>query len=872
MTSVPKPLKYLREYYLDLTECYAALRNDKKAAALTEEMAALLSVLSMTCGDLLKDGEGEKDGKGGKGETSSSSSFSSLREATLKPLHVLRYRLDCASPTDNLVTWGGEYLRTLSGEISLCYNARLGLSAGDSVVDGVVDDSNADLLALVEAMTPAMLLDSSDSDAIDLLIETNHLPFLATLDYVDDTNVKRICDYIVKTSGFMLADEGKGMKVVARECYKKCGYFVDAVRVQLMLGYDKDVVEELLREAYKVNPVIAKQMCLVLGRARVNHETECGDDNDDDDTDYDGIIGNENLSEIYISLGRDLDVVDAKTPEDIYKSHLSETAGFKRGGGRSEVKVDSARGNLSSSFVNAFVNAGFNNDTLLTVPDSDWLYKNKSMGMLSATASIGMIMLWNVEVGINVIDKYLYSSDEHVKAGAALGVGIVCSGIRNEADPAFAYLQEHCEGKSGLVKLASLEGIGIAYAGTNREEIVDLLMTAMEESEDINEIGAAALSLGHVCVGTANSDASSAIVQKLMELNEEQLGHYMTKFMCLGLGLLYLGKGDDSEGMREAIKTVEHKISKLAVNTLDMCAFAGSGQVLKVQSMLHECSEHLTEDADHQAVAAVGIAMITMGEDVGREMAVRAMDHLLHYSELPIKRAVPLALALLHVSDPEYTIVDQLSRLSHDQDEQVSQNAIMGLGLISAGTNNSRVAGLLRGLSEFYAKEAGQMFCVRMAQGLLHMGKGLITLAPYHSDRQLMNGVGVAGILTFLYTCLDMKNTLLDKAHHLIFYLTGSMNPRMLVTVNPDLTLKPITVRVGSAVETVAQPGKPRAITGFQTHTSPVLLHTKERAEIGTEEFRAVTTGPLEGIVIVEENPDYELTEEEKAKLEKEKK
>ncbi|GMI21186.1 hypothetical protein TeGR_g324 [Tetraparma gracilis] len=144
-------------------------------------------------------------------------------------------------------------------------------------------------------------------------------------------------------------------------------------------------------------------------------------------------------------------------------------------------------------------------------------------------------------------------------------------------------------------------------------------------------------------------------------------------------------------------------------------------------------------------------------------MAIRTMDHLLHYSELPIKRAVPLALALMHVSDPEYTVVDQLSRLSHHEDEQVSQNAIMGLGLISAGTNNSRVAGLLRGLSEFYAKEAGQMFCVRIAQGLLHMGKGLITLAPYHSDRLLLNGPAISGILTFLYTCLDMKATLLDK-------------------------------------------------------------------------------------------------------------
>jgi len=95
--------------------------------------------------------------------------------------------------------------------------------------------------------------------------------------------------------------------------------------------------------------------------------------------------------------------------------------------------------NLASTFVNGFVNAGFNTDKLLTVEESDWLYKvgqddrtrhvssvttaiflvfhpnpfrdslrssqNKEHGMLSATASLGLLMLWNVEEGLTVIDK-----------------------------------------------------------------------------------------------------------------------------------------------------------------------------------------------------------------------------------------------------------------------------------------------------------------------------------------------------------------------------------------------------------------------------------------------------------------------------------
>ena len=134
-------------------------------------------------------------------------------------------------------------------------------------------------------------------------------------------------------------------------------------------------------------------------------------------------------------------------------------------------------------------------------------------------------------------------------------------------------------------------------------------------------------------------------------------------------------------------------------------------------------------------MAVLGIALIAMGEDVSTDMALRTFEHLMHYSEINVKRIVPLAIALLFVSNPDYTIVDQLSRMSHDSDVELAYGAILGMGLISAGTNNSRVAGLLRQLSEFYAKEANHLFVVRLAQGLCSLGRGLISLNPFHSDR-----------------------------------------------------------------------------------------------------------------------------------------
>lgn len=74
--------------------------------------------------------------------------------------------------------------------------------------------------------------------------------------------------------------------------------------------------------------------------------------------------------------------------------------------------------------------------------------------------------------------------------------------------------------------------------------------------------------------------------------------------------------------------------------------------------------------------------------------------------------------------------------------------------------------------------------------------------------------------------------------------MVAAIQPRMLITLFDDENnpgqLKQINVpvRVGQAVDVVAQAGKPKAITGSQTHSTPVLLAYGERAELATEECK----------------------------------
>merc|ERR1711862_510805 len=103
------------------------------------------------------------------------------------------------------------------------------------------------------------------------------------------------------------------------------------------------------------------------------------------------------------------------------------------------------------------------------------------------------------------------------------------------------------------------------------------------------EVSLAGLALGMIFVGKCDDTVGGTIVQRLMESSDDDLNHTHARFLCLGLALLFLGQMEKAEAMIEAVRTIEHKISKYACLMLESAAYAGSGNVLKIQQMLHEC-------------------------------------------------------------------------------------------------------------------------------------------------------------------------------------------------------------------------------------------------------------------------------------------
>lgn len=363
------------------------------------------------------------------------------------------------------------------------------------------------------------------------------------------------------------------------------------------------------------------------------------------------VLNNAKLTNHFKAFGENLNVTEPKTLEEIYKSHLENLPSS------AHAKVDSAKQNLAGTFVNAFVNAGFGNDKLMVNLDDglSWIYKNKGDGMLSAAASLGVSLLWDTEGGISQIDKYSYASEDYIKAGALLANGLLHSGVRTEMDVALALLSDKIDEKNISIRVSAIIGIGIAYAGTHREDIMSLLLPKVEDTSISIEVSAiAALALGFIFVGSGNGDVARTILQTMMERDTEQLNNKWSRYLGLGLALLYLGQQDSTDSadaIIETLKAIEHTLGKQTLVILESCLFAGTGNVLKIQSMLHHCADHHTPSSDsvtdddqakdddkvdevpeqttlHQQLAVLGIAIIAMGEEVGAEMSLRHFGHL----------------------------------------------------------------------------------------------------------------------------------------------------------------------------------------------------------------------------------------------------
>ncbi|KAJ8975359.1 hypothetical protein NQ317_000288, partial [Molorchus minor] len=631
----------------------------------------------------------------------------------------------------------------------------------------------------------------AEIQACDLLMEIDMLHMLP--EYMAKNTYQRMCMYLSSCSKYV--DEMERSKIMKLTCeqYLKFHEYSRSLITAIQMN-DNDMVNRIFLSCK--DKTMLYQLAFICARHLYPVDI---DDISEEFEAVNNILSNSHLSSYFLTLARDLTFLEPKSPEDVYKAWLEPLPPRITVLGE---HMDSARQNLASSFVNGFVNAGFGCDKLLTA-----------------------------------------------------------------------------EGTSP-------ESLSESLLGTHREDVIDLLLPIILTSNNPEIIGLASLAAGMISLGKYDNSVSNTILNRIIELNHTEVDHLKTPYMrlaSLGMALCYFGARDAIEAPTEATNVLEEPFKTAIQTVLLMCAYAGTGDVLIIQELLHVVGEKVEipkkekkqekkekardsftriklpkkvewDYSMGQAMATLAVAVVSMGEDIGVEMTHRIFGHVGRYGDPSVRKVVPLTIALSSVSNPQLSAIDILTKYSHDADDDVACNAIFGLGLIGAGSNNARLAACLRQLAVYHTRNPFQLFMVRIAQGLVHMGKGTLTLDPLHTDRQLVDPVALTGLLATAITLMEPYTLILNRSHYLLYMLVTAMQPRWLLTLDENLEPLPITVRVGQAVDIVGS-GHAKNHSRIHTHTTPVLLATAERAELATDEYD-ILAPTLDGICVLRKVPD----------------
>ncbi|KRX44472.1 26S proteasome non-ATPase regulatory subunit 2 [Trichinella murrelli] len=814
VTAVPKPLKFMQVHYDTMKDVYWKIEDET-----AKEMCAdIISALAMTCAK-----EDEKD--------------------------CFKYRF--LGSKNDVGSWGYEYVRHLSGELVKIWQDN----------DNEINQTGMEQIdALVREIVPYFLAHNGEAEACDFLMEIEQLHLLE--EFCDVDVHSRVCLYLTSCVPFVPDPDNIEFMECAMRLYLKFDKQVLAMRCAIVLN-KIEKVKEIFLDCKDI--LVQKQLAFLLARHQIFLDLP---DDLPHVNDLKELMSNSNMSQYFLALARELDIMEPKVPEDIYKSNISE---------HTVPQIDSVRQNIGTIFVNAFINAGFCADRMITEDAATWFYKNREHGMVSAAASQGLIYRWDVDNGLTNIDKFMYSADDHIRAGSLLAVGIVSCGVHHECDPAQALLLEFLQSDKPILRVCSTLGIGLAYANSKLESVHTTILPQLREALKVDKTpaevsGMIGLAMGFVLVGSGDPDAAAILFQHLIEQGDNLNKEHDYRNVLLGIALVFLGRQEQAEPVVEMLRALPKPYGSIGSTLVEVAAYAGTGNVLKIQQLLYICTERhdvaestqkVTKEKKkdkkemealrqaqgasfHQAVAVLGIALIAICEDIGSSMAFRLFTNLLRYCDQAVRHAVPVALGLLSVSNPQLNILETLSKFAHDNDVETAYSAVFALGLLGA--------------------DAVQLMLVHIAQGLTHLGKGTMTLNPFHSERQLLSPSALGGLFATCFFFLDPKHTILSKQHFLLYCLVPAMNPRMLITFTPKDPNDPtspleqcnVNVRVGQAVDVVGQAGKPKTITGFQTYNTPILLAHGERAELATDEYIAISP-ILEGSVILVKNPNSEI-------------
>lgn len=698
---------------------------------------------------------------------------------------VITYRLK-GNVTD-LETWGHHYVKQLVFACIKIRNREIPIINYSPLVKPICDflfKHNSEIEAI------DFLLEISDIEPTTLK-NINVVPEKGTevnminliTEYVDDNNFGRIYLYLVELQKFyniahLLLELTKN---------KPTMHLVHLIEFRL---FDRviDYVQNIPNEDMK------KQCLYILARCNISFETK--------ETEEKNILENNFISETFIAVNENLEIMPATKIDYILKGLNTE-------------KVDSA------AVCNGLIHFGFLRDPLFKRNQGDYNIKPEYIALLNQcssrtiNASIGCIYGFNPAL---LIEEQPTNIFELKDLGTLLGVAIAgCKGNGNEF--LFESFCEFFSSENTQDVIIALQGISLLYAGSiehgnslKKEKIYEKLFPLLNHNS-VDVVCMTMFCISSILLSNVPETCAELYNDIFRENNLAHSSFYMHGI--LGMALTVYRKTDVAalERFMKLPKTVQC----LAYGLMHL----GSGSPDLIEEILNSV---FTEEVEplNESLGFLSAALVGLGDPLASQMIENQLMSALHLNNDHIKKVVPLSLSILYASTNKQSVIDYLERSIHSTETE--NVAVVALGLIGAGTKNSKITQIMSGAFNTMYKENISSNALIYAQGLINMGKGTLTLSPFVYENRVILDKPIIGLLSVVMMLMAENCTCFKENSFLQFGIAPAIRTKYVTGVDAE-------IKIGKPVERVGLSGKPAKLSGKVIHQAPVILNSGEAAE-----------------------------------------
>lgn len=401
------------------------------------------------------------------------------------------------------------------------------------------------------------------------------------------------------------------------------------------------------------------------------------------------------------------------------------------------------------TLANAFMHAGTTNDKFFR-DNLEWLGKAVNWSKFTATAALGVIHRGNLSQGKKLLDPYLPKDlisansvgSAYSQGGSLYALGLIYA---NHETKAIDLIRDHFKkATEEVVKHGGALGLGVACMATSDEGIYDDLKEVLYTDSALNG-EAVGIAMGLIMLGSGNIKALEDMIQYAHDTQHEKI----VRGLALGMALIMYGRQEGADELVNGLLDDPDPILRYGgIQTLAL-AYCGSGSNKAVRKLLHVAVSDVSDDVRRVAVMSLGFILFRKPKSVPRMVELLSESYNPH-----VRYGAAMALGISCAGTGLDEAIDLLEPMIKDPTDFVRQGALISLSMIMVQQNeamNPKVGTIRKTLQKAVGdrhEDAMTKFGSAISLGIIDAGGRNCTISLQTQTGNL-NMAGIVGMTVF---------------------------------------------------------------------------------------------------------------------------